>query len=363
MDKRNYGIDLLRIIAMFMVVILHCFTGGGLIDNCTFGTPESYVTWLMTIINYAGVNIFALISGYVAFYSEGKKVDYSRYFELWFEVVFYGILLNVVIGLVNPDYRLASNYISALMPVSGVMYWYFCAFTGLYVMKPLIDKGLSNLSEDVLKKFVVVLFLAFMLISTFSNAYVFNLGYTAFWLIVLYIVGYGINKCKLLAKLNSIKLILIILSMIIVSFALMFIIPDATIGHMNFIKNMFVVYTSPTIIMYAVCMVVLFSRIKIGPKVGKVISVVSPAAFAIYLVDCHPLFWDLIVKDAYMNLVNAGVGAILSSVFAFSIPLCIFVLMFDILRIRVFKMCMVDKLADQVEKALRGLVRKIAASL
>ena len=147
--KRNYGIDLLRIISMFFVIILHCYGQGGLIYHVTQGTIQYKFSWMIEIIAYCAVNIFALISGYVAFYSEGKKVDYSRYFELWFEVVFYGMLLNVIIGLVNPEYRLASNYISALMPVSGVMYWYFCAFTGLYVMKPLIDKGFSNLSEDV----------------------------------------------------------------------------------------------------------------------------------------------------------------------------------------------------------------------
>ena len=63
--QRNYGIDLLRIISMFFVLILHCYGQGGIIYHATQGTIQYKFSWMIEIIAYCAVNIFALISGYV----------------------------------------------------------------------------------------------------------------------------------------------------------------------------------------------------------------------------------------------------------------------------------------------------------
>lgn len=44
-DKRNYGIDLLRLIAMFMVVILHVLGQGGVISATT--GLKHHIAWLL----------------------------------------------------------------------------------------------------------------------------------------------------------------------------------------------------------------------------------------------------------------------------------------------------------------------------
>ena len=65
-NERNYGIDLLRIVLMYMVCILHTLGCGGVLAACTEGTTPHKVFWLLEILSYCAVDAFALISGYTA---------------------------------------------------------------------------------------------------------------------------------------------------------------------------------------------------------------------------------------------------------------------------------------------------------
>ena len=57
-DKRNYGIDLLRILAGFYVIVLHAFGRGGVLENLPEETISFRVVWMLEIISYSAVNIF-----------------------------------------------------------------------------------------------------------------------------------------------------------------------------------------------------------------------------------------------------------------------------------------------------------------
>ena len=66
--EHHYGLDLLRIISMFMIVITHVLGKGGLRSSVAgVGESDSYfvVTWVIQVLVYGAVNCYALISGYV----------------------------------------------------------------------------------------------------------------------------------------------------------------------------------------------------------------------------------------------------------------------------------------------------------
>ena len=62
---RNYGIDLFRIVAMFMIVNLHVLKHGGTLEQVT-GT-QFIVTWLIEAFITCAVNCYAIISGYAGY--------------------------------------------------------------------------------------------------------------------------------------------------------------------------------------------------------------------------------------------------------------------------------------------------------
>ena len=65
MKDRNYGIDLLKILSMFFVIIIHVGGHGGLIYNADIFTLNGTIVWLIRILVYCAVNMFALITGYL----------------------------------------------------------------------------------------------------------------------------------------------------------------------------------------------------------------------------------------------------------------------------------------------------------
>ena len=86
---RNYGIDLLRLVLMYMVCILHVLGHGGVLNAVTPGTAKYIVYWLLEIISYCAVDAFALISGYTSKLQPHQK--YDKIVNMWFQVFFYSI--------------------------------------------------------------------------------------------------------------------------------------------------------------------------------------------------------------------------------------------------------------------------------
>ena len=99
MQERNYGIDFLRIISMFMIVILHILGNGGILASVQTGSVKYHLTWFMEIASYCAVNCYALISGYVGIYSKHKL---SNIFYLWIQVIFYTLSITLLFKIISP---------------------------------------------------------------------------------------------------------------------------------------------------------------------------------------------------------------------------------------------------------------------
>lgn len=91
---RHYGLDLLRIISMFMIVITHVLGKGGLRSSVE-GHADSYfiVTWIIQVLVYGAVNCYALISGYVGINS---RYRYSKLLSIWAQVFFYTFTITAL---------------------------------------------------------------------------------------------------------------------------------------------------------------------------------------------------------------------------------------------------------------------------
>ena len=70
--NRNYGIDLLRILSMFMVVLLHVNNFGGLLGHYDANSLGYVFVWFSEAFAICAVNVYAMISGYVLLNSKLK---------------------------------------------------------------------------------------------------------------------------------------------------------------------------------------------------------------------------------------------------------------------------------------------------
>ena len=98
--EKNYGIDALRLISMFMVVVLHIFNAGGVLDATDRFTSQYEAGWLLQNATFCAVDVYALISGYVWV---NAKYRYRNIIELWLQVLFYTVSITALFSIFSPS--------------------------------------------------------------------------------------------------------------------------------------------------------------------------------------------------------------------------------------------------------------------
>ncbi len=354
LKKRNYGIDLLRLVSMFMVIILHVLGQGGILANSPSLTFRGEFFWSIEIMCYCAVNIFAIISGYVGLRAKHK---YHSLISVTLELIFYAIVITIIdlIVLLSTKSEItAIRVLSNLFPSVGSM-WYFSAYFCLFFFMPLLNAIVETVDRNTLKKVAVFIFIVFCCCTQFiSRVTSLGGGYTVIWLAILYVLGAYMAKYDFLHNLSIKKSLIGYFLCVAITVLCRVIMGNIYPSG----ANVLVSYTSPTIVLCAVFLVNVFAKIRVRPTAEKVISFLSPMAFGVYLVHCHPL--------VFRNL--GGVFAwIAEKPTYFALPLIlaagltIFVACVVVIWIRIllFKLLKVSNLATAIEKALKKLFSSI----
>lgn len=89
---RDTNIDLLRIIAMLMVITIHCLGNGNLLGNSKIPTYNLAGIRILDTLSLVAVPTFFIISGY---YMSSYKINLKKYFfymEKLYFILYYYIL-------------------------------------------------------------------------------------------------------------------------------------------------------------------------------------------------------------------------------------------------------------------------------
>ncbi len=200
-SKRLANIELLRILAMLMVVMLHYLGKGELLPTITtdMGTT-AYVAWILESLSIVAVNVYVLISGYFLVESEFKPGKIAR---LVLQVLFYTVVitaLSLAFGIIGKEELGIYNLIVQLFPFQMEQYWFMTSYLVLYILSPVLAMGVKAMSKKQLQ-IVVIVFVTFMCVekSILPVQIVFDeRGYDALWFICLFLVAayirlYGIR--------------------------------------------------------------------------------------------------------------------------------------------------------------------------
>lgn len=207
MKKRIVSIELLRIIAMMMVVTLHYLGKGELLPELTGEiTLNGYVAWGMESLCIVAVNVYMLISGYVLVNSEFRL---RRLVELACQVLFYTILIEgiaIAVGLVKPGEITFNRILELLFPFQMKHYWFMTAYIIMYLFSPILGTAVHHMEKKQLRNVIVVLLIFFSISKSVLpvELMVDQEGYDALWFICVYLVAayirlHGIpclEKCK-----------------------------------------------------------------------------------------------------------------------------------------------------------------------
>ena len=121
--ERQSNLELLRIIAMFMVVIYHFAErmSGGVTFEPSQITFNSIAVRILASFGNTGNNLFVLVCGYFLVRSSFKLRHALR---LWAEVFFYSALIGVIFLACGRGLTGRTLYLS-FAPFLSLQYWFF----------------------------------------------------------------------------------------------------------------------------------------------------------------------------------------------------------------------------------------------
>lgn len=172
-SERNYGIDMLRLVSMFMVVILHVLGRGGVLEATTRYSANYGLAWFLEIACYCAVNCYALISGYVGVCSKHK---WSSLVYLWLQVEFYMIIFTAMFSIFQPGSIGIAELLKMVFPVVFYQYWYFTAYFCMFFFIPVLNLIVQTLEKKTLIFITGSIFLLFSVAQTLRYAEIFGTG-------------------------------------------------------------------------------------------------------------------------------------------------------------------------------------------
>lgn len=346
--ERNYGIDLLRIFSMFLIVILHALGHGGVILNAIEGTNQCSVSWFIEIFSYCAVDCFGIISGYVGFGNKKNGFSINRYVRLWLEVSFYCVIIATVIKCTGLLELSLKDLLMSPFPIVNGSYWYFTAYTGLFILAPLINEGVAGCNDKVLKEKMLLIVLIFTGVNLFVDRFSLENGYSVIWLCILYYIGAVLKKCNLTRNISKSKYLLIACLCIVFTWLVFLTRVDVKVGNLSFTYLSMISYVSPTILIVAVIYVVIFSRMKFTNKTQSIIKFMSSSSFAIYLINDNPYIREVFIRDKFKFLLEVHSYYIPFILVGFSISFCIAAILIDKVRVFLFKIS--DRFVNDIKR-------------
>lgn len=304
------NIELLRILAMFMVVSLHYLDKGGFLQDLPgVFQKESYLPWILEAFCIGAVNIYVLIAGY---FMVDASFKISRAVKLWLQILFYAVLVPVVlvaVGVISLKNLTVYEILQYIFPVYMEQYWFGTEYLFLLLLSPVLNAGVKAMDQKTLKRVLMVLVAVVSVIPSVLPVSLTHdkAGYDLLWFLVLYVTAayirlYGFPVLN--TKKKALAGFFIATAGIFVWMYLLNLFAVRT-GRLTEKVTMSFHYNHILVWIAAVSVFLLFLQIKApGGKMGRVINWAAAGTFGIYLLHEH-----LTLRFEWMKLFPGAGGS------------------------------------------------------
>lgn len=167
--KRMPNMELLRCLAMMMVVVLHYLGKGNLLPAMAGESTSGEIwfdwtgtlAWMLEILAIVAVNLYMLISGYFLCNSSFKL---SRLLALLIRLWIYSMLFGVLsagLGIVAETPVDTHYFLTLMFPVSMNHYWFMTAYLFLYVCLPFVGAAVKRMTKSQLGTACILMLMVF----------------------------------------------------------------------------------------------------------------------------------------------------------------------------------------------------------
>lgn len=316
MKKRESSVELLRIIAMIMIVMHHYSVHSGI----DWAEMSNYFNrYLLSVIQLGewAVNIFILIYGY---FSVTSQFNIKRIIRLYAQVWFYSAVLFAAYTLWNRELHIGFA-LRAVTPIISDQYWFFSKYILLCMLMPFINTLIQNMSREKHRMLIALLtFVWCILSSILPRFFEYALGTGAMGaFVLLYFIGAYMRlypdsrictaKWGSMAAVGSLA-VMMLYQLVQSMYKIPFLYLDC--------------YSNSSIlsVCFAVGMLAVFTNMKLKPN--KFINGIAACTFGVYLIHdndyVRPFLWHYLLKNSeYQSSPYMIVHMLISVISAFII--------------------------------------------
>lgn len=295
-NKRQSNFELLRIIAMCMIIAMHYLTKGMQLPKLSTDNSVSNICfWVLYAFCTSSVNVYVFISGYFMIDSEWKI---SKVAKLWLQVLCYSLLIPLVLGAIGViDISTLGFDIKQqiFMPVSYEHYWFATAYVMLYLLSPVLGMAIKNMNRIQLRNVIFVMLAVFCGLKS-VNPYLIpwdRYGCDLPWFICLFLIAgyirmYGIEFFDSKKKGLLVYIIFSLLTFVI-AYAMSAVVRMT--GKLEYYMDMTYCYNYITVLIASIGLFYTFIHTRIGKssnntgesKLCRIINKVAALSFGVYL--------------------------------------------------------------------------------
>lgn len=320
MKIRQSNFELLRIVAMLLVMILHCcYFSLGMPDKVALSTQptSSFLCILGQSSTVMCVDVFVMISGWFGIRAN-KKSLLSLLFQCFFII---GLTDIYFYAIGTPDMTLRKC-------ISGTFFfsdsWFVRSYILLYILSPLLNAFISSSNETTKRKVIIPFFVIMCTVGWLDIWGDFHKGYSTLSFIGLYLLANYVHQSKaIIFRLPKRYDILIFFILVFVQAGLEFV-------ALHFGTKSVLNYNSPFTIAEALYLLLFFSKLNFN---SNAINWIATSAFAIYLFHAStPLLWA-VYKPFVQNAKTLGLPDFIGNIVLLIVVVFTFAILFDRVRI------------------------------
>lgn len=280
-STRQSNIELLRIVAMFLVLVLH---SGFFSIECptTAEVHEQYLQpftrFVFQSFSISCVDVFVLISGWFGIRPTKRGLLKFLFQSFYFIAGIY--LVMVICGRLTLT---ADGIASCFLFIKDYDYWFVRTYLLLFIISPILNAFVDLADRYTFRNILVGFFLfqtiyawVFVSVNAFAGGYS-TISFMGLYLLARYVFVYNPDWSKWSIGKDLLMIISCVFLMATISFM------TAYFGH-SMAGKFCDRFICPLVIILSLYMVIMFSKFKVQ---SKIINWVSASCFAVYLFHTH----------------------------------------------------------------------------
>lgn len=329
---RNSNFEILRIIAMVLIVGHHlAYHGGFAFEASKVTVNELWIQFLM-LGGKVGSNIYILITGYYLINSDRNRK--KSVLQIWLECLFYSVGILAVLSFWGIIEFGLKDILTSFFPIIFERWWFASSYVLLMILLPFTNKLLNMLEEKEYQRLLICLLLVWSLIPTFTGQ--FMQSSNLLWFICLYSIGGYIRKYNILRDWSYSRCLFVTIALYLATFAtaVMFDFLGTKIAFFYEKALHFYDMQSITVVLISVFAVLSASRAKIFSV--SWINLISASTFGVYLIHDNKFLRKIIWDNIFDISSYQDKGILIPYSIAVIVTLFILCVVIDLLRNKLF---------------------------